>query len=43
MIWATAKSTDVKRRQRPCPSRASGFVGAAGAARIAAGVAMTDS
>ena len=43
MIWATAKSTDVSRRQMPWPRRANGL-GAARreeAAEIAAGVAMT--
>ncbi len=37
MIWATAKSTDVKSRQSAAPSRASGFVGAAEATRIGDG------
>jgi hypothetical protein len=45
MIWTTAKSTDVNRRHRPRPNRASGFVGAPAfvAARMAVGVAMIDS
>ena len=42
MIWATAKSTDVNSRQRPWPSRASGFVGARPGPRgRRRGVAMT--
>ena len=41
MIWTTAKSTDVNRRHRPRPTRASGFGrrAVAGAVRTAAGVA----
>jgi hypothetical protein len=45
MIWATAKSTDVSRRQIPRPTRASGFDGAVRvmAAGTAVRVAMADS
>ena len=30
MIWTTAKSTDVNRRHRPCPSAPAGWWGAGG-------------
>ena len=36
MIWATAKSTEVSRRQSPCPNWANGFVGAPAARDAAA-------
>jgi len=44
MIWATAKSTDVNSRHRPCPRRArtSGPDERVEAAGTTAGVAMTD-
>jgi hypothetical protein len=51
MIWTTAKSTEVNRRHRPRPRRASGLVGSPAlaaapepvAARMAVGVAMIGS
>jgi hypothetical protein len=44
MIWATAKSTDVNSRHRPCPRRArtSGPDERVEAAGTTAGVAMAD-
>ncbi len=45
MIWATAKSTEVRSRQRPRPSRAGSGIPAVRmeAAETAAGVEMTGS
>jgi hypothetical protein len=45
MIWATAKSTDVRRRHRPRPTRARAFgpIERVEAAETTAGVAMSGS